>query len=142
MQKSQGGKSMTSKEIYSAIAAELDARKDRSAYARGVTMYARELLDELDENGRLESGLKHQELARLMLNGADSWTHYSYSACSLVFDGDIAERLCTPSELKRKRDGELQPGGGETWLDVQARALARAAGIIKQAYRHTQGVSR
>ena len=45
-------------------------------------------------------------------------------------DADIAERLCAPSELKRKKGGDLQPSSRETWLDCQARALSQAARIV------------
>lgn len=53
----------------------------------------------------------------------------------LIYDGDIAERLCTPSEYKRKRGGDFQPNSRETWLDVQARALYQAARWIINAAR-------
>ena len=31
----------------------------------------------------------------------------------MIYDSDIAERLCTPSELKRKRGDELPPNSRE-----------------------------
>lgn len=73
-----------------------------------------------------------------MLNGADSWIQYSWGGCSLIYDGDIAERLCSPSELKKTRNGERKPNGNEEWLDTQARALYQAslqvASALKYAY--------
>ena len=36
-----------------------------------------------------------------LLNGAVSWQEYSDGGCSLIYDGDIAARVCTPSEYKR-----------------------------------------
>ena len=30
-----------------------------------------------------------------------SWQEYSDDGCSLIYDGDIAARVCTPSEYKR-----------------------------------------
>lgn len=109
----------------------LESRTDRSAWDRGVTAYSRELLGDVVEN--VEGGYyavpqTRAEFERAAMNGADTWAQYSYGACALVYDGDIAERLCTPSELKKKRGGELNPNSRETWLDVQARALSRAAG--------------
>lgn len=69
-----------------------------------------------------------------MLNGARDWSEYSYGGCSLIYDGDIAERLCTPGELKRTRHGERRPNSREGWLDVQARALSQACSRVIHAY--------
>lgn len=112
----------------------------RSAWNRGVKSYAVDLLDELAENiqggyidpADLESPAL---LKRALLNGGADWNQYSWGGCSLCYDADIAERLCTPSELKRKRGGDLQPNSRETWLDVQARALYQAARWIINAAR-------
>lgn len=112
----------------------------RSAWNRGVKSYAVDLLDELAEN--IQSGYIDPAdlespalLKKALLNGAADWAQYSWGGCSLIYDGDIAERLCTPSELKRKRGGDLQPNSRETWLDVQARALYQAARWIINAAR-------
>lgn len=105
-------------------------RTDRSAWNRGVTLYARELLAGVVENverAYCASPQTRAEFCRVAWNGAGTWREYSYGACALVYDGDIAERLCTPSEFKKKRGGELNPNSQETWLDVQARALNQAA---------------
>ena len=94
-----------------------------SAWQKGVKLYAAELQDFLqDEN--LEATKEN------LLNGASNWTEYSYGGCSLIYDTDIAERLCSPSELKRKRGGKLLPNSHETWLDVQARALHQACSMV------------
>lgn len=109
-----------------------DKDGNRSAWGRGVTAYALELLDdiaeaiadgwlELDDLGSVE-GRK-----RAMLNGAQDWGQYSWGGCSLIYNGDIAERLCNPSELKRTRGGEWRPNSREEWLDTQARALNQAS---------------
>ena len=116
----------------------LESRKDRSAWNRGVTVYAYELLDnvvESIEGGYSAAPQTRVEFCRVARNGAGTWYEYSYGACALVYDGDIAERLCTPSELKKKRDGELNPNSRETWLDVQARALNQAAARAWNAIR-------
>ena len=65
-----------------------------------------------------------------LLNGAADWSQYSWGGCSLIYDGDIAERLCCPSELKKTRNGERRPNSREEWLDVQARALFQAANRV------------
>lgn len=125
---------MTIKEIRN----KLSETKDRSAWKRGVTVYALELLDDLEE--QINGGYLTEEifespklLNKAMLNGAQNWYQYSWGGCSLIYDRDIAERLCTPSELKRTKNGERRPNQNEEWLDTQARALRQAARKIEIA---------
>lgn len=110
------------------IRAELNARHDRSAWDKAVTQYALDLLDDVQEGAdnmeRLP--LDGAELERWALNGANNWHQYSWGGCSLCYDKQIAERVCTPSELKRKHGGAYEPNSRETWLDEQARALYQA----------------
>lgn len=119
----------------------IDCISPRSAWERGVKLYACELLDSLAEcvewarENSEPSPLESREAVRAaLLNGAEDWKQYSWGGCSLIYDGDIAERLCSPSKLKRKRGGELKPNAAEDWLDVQARALRRAAQYIVGVY--------
>lgn len=114
---------------YNEIKKELEARKDRSAWSKGVTMYALELLEKYQERAAYEGreAADQAEFKAWLLNGADSWESYSYGGSSLIYNGDIAERLCCPSEYKRTREGERKPNSREEWLDVQARALYQAA---------------
>lgn len=114
------------------------AEKQRSAWDKGVTQYALELVDELAE--QINDGyVDPAELGKIcalraaLLNGAKDWDQYSWGGCSLVYDSDIAARLCCPSELKKTRNGERRPNGREEWLDVQGRALFQAANRV---YRH------
>lgn len=112
----------------------LEARKDRSAWDKGVTVYALELLDEYAENyGEAAAAPCKVDL----LNGARDWSQYSWGGSSLIYDSDIAERLCTPSELKKTRNGERRPNSREEWLDVQARALFQACARILWAVKMT-----
>lgn len=115
------------------IRAELNARHDRSAWDKAVTLYALDLLDDVQEGAdnmeRLP--LDGTELERWALNGASCWEQYSNGGCSLCYDADIAARVCTPSELKRKHGGTYEPTSRETWLDVQARALYQACNRIR-----------
>lgn len=116
----------------------LESRTDGSAWNRGVTLYARELLADVVENverGYYAAPQTRDEFCRIARNGAGTWWEFSYGACTLVYNCDIAERLCTPSELKKKRGGELNPNSRETWLDVQARALNQAAARAWNAVR-------
>jgi len=113
----------------------LENRKDRSAWDKGVTLYALDILADMDGDTVLRRPESTPtEDKTLLLNGADSWTQYSEGGCALIYDGDIAERTCSPSELKRTRNGDRNPNGRETWLDVQARALNQACSrILKTA---------
>lgn len=115
-------------------------RKTRSAWDRGVNEYALDLLTDLepriDYEGRTPGNPR--ELAAWLLNGAQDWTQYSEGGCALVYDIDIAKRLCSPSELKRltNKCGFLKdrPNPRETWLECQARALWQAATLIYNAW--------
>lgn len=94
----------------------------RSAWNRGVCDYALMLLDNRNDLEDFHTnGLKEE-----LLNGARDWEQYSYGGCACIFDSDIAERLCTPSELKRRDYGRLKPNSREEWLGVQTRALYQA----------------
>lgn len=106
---------------------------NRSAWGRGVTQYALEILDGIDREN-IRDLYTRVEFERLMLNGAQSWSQYSQGGCSLIYDCDIAERLCTPSELRKTRGGEREPNARESWLQVQARALCQAFAKIWIAY--------
>jgi hypothetical protein len=97
----------------------------RSAWRRGVKAYALEMLE----------GLEDGFAPVALLNGAENWRAYSYGGCSLIYNADIAERLCSPSEYRKTREGERAPNSRETWLEVQARALSQAATLIASVVR-------
>ena len=113
----------------------LEQRKDRSAWDRGVTAYAVDMLQQIAEYYK-DGYISADDLATrasaeaVALNGARGWSEYSWGGCSLIYNGDIAERLCTPSELKKTNHGEKKPNSREEWLDTQARALYQASRII------------
>lgn len=115
------------------IRAELNARHDRSAWDKAVTLYALDLLEDVQEGAdnmeRLP--LDDAELERWALNGASCWEQYSNGGCSICYNADIAARVCTTSELKRTDGGMNNPNSRETWLDVQARALYQACNRIR-----------
>lgn len=109
------------------ITAIIESTNPRSAWSRGVKTYALELLEELPHNVDYDSPMS---LVDDMLNGARNWSQYSWGGCSLIYDEGIAKRLCTPSELRKTKNGERQPNKDEQWLDCQARALNQAANNI------------
>ena len=104
----------------------------RSAWSRAVYTYAIELVEGLESSDDLSN---ERLLEKAMLNGAGDWQQYSEGGCSLVYDADIAERLCSPSGLKRCKGGERQPNARENWLECQARALSQASALVRRAYR-------
>ena len=101
--------------------------QQKSAWKRGVFTYAHELAEEAAGRTCLKPSKTIEEA---LLNGAPSWAEYSENGCSLIYDADIAERLCSPSELRRSLDGKRNPNRRERWLDVQTRALTQAAVIL------------
>ena len=123
-----------------AARAALEGQKDRSAWGKGVTLYAFDLLDELEEaaDGRyidVDDLASRRLVERAMLNGASDWSQYSWGGSALIYNGDIAARLCCPSELRKTRNGERRPNAREEWLDTQARALSQAAARVWRALR-------
>tara|TARA_R110002073_G_scaffold92831_1_gene217384 strand:- start:85 stop:474 length:390 start_codon:yes stop_codon:yes gene_type:complete len=108
---------------------------ERSAWARGVKDYALELLENLESNPSLidefNDGMPIRE--KDLLSGASDWFEYSYGGCSIIYNQDIAERLCTPSELEKARQGNRNPNANEDWLQCQARALGQACRLVLRA---------
>ena len=103
---------------------KLNAINPCSAWKKGVKDYALEMAC------NAENELTPENVKSELLNGARDWKEYSYGGCAAIYDADIAERLCTPSELKKKKGGDLQPSTRENWLDVQARAISQAYNLI------------
>lgn len=116
--------------IRETIVNDYTSKKRVSAWDRGCYLYAHDLLDSIDTE-TIPTDL--EEMQDLFLNGASSWAAYSWGGCSLIYDEEIAERLCTPSELRKTRNGERRPNATEDWLDVQTRALFQAWYIVRGA---------
>ena len=120
---------------------ELKNTKARSAWKRGVKVLADFLIDNL--NSFIRCGdigeITVQNLEKILLNGAENWREYSYGGSAFIYDSEIAEALCTPSELRKctRKDGTLRnPNGRENWLDCQARALYQAYRLLKNIQRN------
>ena len=128
----------TAEEIVKTVTEKVEQTKTSSAWERGVKEYAEELLEELAEaveGGYVdESDLSNRRLfEKAMLNGAGSWEQFSEGGCSLCYDGQIAERLCAPWELRKTDHGRKDPNPRENWIAVQTRALHQAAHLILAA---------
>lgn len=119
---------MTKQDLLSAIQS---IPAGRSAWSRGVHAYAVELVESLDDSADLSN---ENLLNKGILNGADDWQQYSEGGCALIYDADIAERVCSPSELKRCKSGERAPNSRENWIDCQARALFQASRLVHRAF--------
>ena len=128
----------TAAQIVAAVTEKVEQTKTRSAWDRGVKEYAEELLEELAEAVECgyveESDLSNRRLfEKAMLNGAGSWEQFSEGGCSLCYDGQIAERLCAPWELRKTDHGRKDLNPRENWIAVQTRALYQAAHLILAA---------
>jgi len=110
------------------LVALITATPARSAWRRGVKAYAIEMIEGAE--GELSSVA---DLKKELLNGARTWKEFSDGGCALIYDSEIAELLCAPSEYRRTRQGQRAPNARETWLEVQARALGQAAMLISTA---------
>lgn len=115
------------------IRERLAAFKARSAWGKGVKEIAEGLLDKCEEIAqyREEADPVPPLTEKTVLNGANSWKQYCYGGLAMIYDREIAETLCTPSELRRTDYGRKAPNSRETWMDVQVRAHAQAWGLIK-----------
>lgn len=124
------------------LIATINEKKARSAWDKGVMLYALDMVEGLDapEVAKLDIIAKtpclyYEPLKKLFLNGAKNWKEYSGTGGGLVYYSDIAGRLCTPSELKRNDYGSKAPNSHESWYDVEARALAQAFNLIFRCFK-------
>ena len=121
-----------------AVVNEVEKVKTRSAWDKGVKAYASNILAQFEGWRRFNEsqGADAPELdERTALNGASDWRAWAYGGCGLVYDSFIAERLCTPSELRKLDGGARVPAGAATWCDIEARAARQAWRMIAEAVR-------
>lgn len=111
----------------------IKTERPRSAWERGVQAYAIDLLaDATDYNDALTLKTAHD----ILLDGASSWEEYSEGGLALIYNEDICERLCTPSEQRLTKRGRRNPNSHENWIDCQARALYQAERLILETIRN------
>ncbi len=122
--------------IIAEIYREIKSHPVRSAWEKGVRSYAEELFETYITGKNLRIDDANTRIGKIvdadLLTGAQDWSQYSYGGCADIYDSDICERLCCPSEIKKKKCGELPPNSYETWLDLQAKALKQAANLVKR----------
>lgn len=117
---------------YSVLRHKIEERPARSAWGRGVKEYALEMVDHLEEYNDGDIPHTMENLNAWLLNGARDWKQASEGGSWLITNEEIAQRLCSPAELKKVAGGSRQPNKRETWIDVQARALHQAAQMVKE----------
>lgn len=126
---------MTTLEIQIAKTANcLENLKTRSAWNKGVLIYAQELLCKYADFCNCGGENAPEFCEKTLLNGAVNWLQYAEGGCGLCYDESIAERLCNPSELRRVNGGRKQPNSRENWLQVEARALYQAWRMLRDAW--------
>lgn len=109
---------------------DMKKRFARSAWDKGIYDYAFDILEPLGDE--LEN-----VKADTLMNGANTWTDYSYGGCALICDDDIAKRMCSPSEYKKYLNASPNSklSDSDYWLgNVQTRALFQAMLKICSAY--------
>lgn len=113
---------------------KLNSVKARSAWDKGVLDYALEIVDTHGEGDiqTVDDVLNYRRDKHESLRSVAKWQ--SEGGCFEIYDEDIAERLCTPSEFKRAhyKDGSMKQmaNARESWLDVQGRAVYQAYMLI------------
>ena len=110
-----------------------DGRR-RSAWKNGVLTYAIDLVESLNGFKPDETDYTRENITEALLNGARGWGEFSWGGSAYIYDTLIAKTLCTPSELKKYKNGARQPNKSAYWLDFQTRALFQACELIKSLF--------
>ncbi|MCI9163757.1 MAG: hypothetical protein HFG59_10985 [Lachnospiraceae bacterium] len=96
-----------------AISRETENYPVRSAWGRGVRSYVEEFFEAYMTNKGLRIDDTDARIGKItdadLLNGAKDWSQYSYVRCADICDADICERLCCPSEAKKKSMAGCRP---------------------------------
>ena len=112
--------------LKASIHTDIDCVKLRkSAWNNGIKQYMHDFIDYDDILfDKLVKSQNFNEFKQILLNGANNWTHHSWSGCSLCYNYDILERLCPASVVKKYQNCSMI--NGMELLDIQARALSQA----------------
>ena len=114
--------------IKSAIIEVLQERAEKMAKthtAKGIYTYAVEMVE--DANESIDTATTKEELKTAILNGAESWFMYSNGGCSLIYSGDIIERLYPKSKIRKYMFAES--------VSLQTVALEKAYNRILNAWK-------
>lgn len=116
--------------------------RQRSCWCKGVFEIAVIIVENIasaEEYDGRELPATWAETVEILLNGAANWRRYVEGGCALIYDGDIASTLLTPSEFKRWRNSPTNYVPGHvreemTMIDLQVRAAHQAVTHIRNAY--------
>lgn len=116
-----------------ATIAEINRIKCRSAWNKGVKVYAVMLLENLKEHGYHGRDITSPAILRKsLLNGATDWEHFSRGGCALVYNGAIVKTLCPPAIVERYNSGKLNVSTDDIF-EWQRQALRQAELLIMQS---------
>ena len=110
----------------------LNTASRRTAWERGVLRYAYDLFGAyVDSLGIHDLQVRIGKISEAdLLRGAESWQQYSAMGRALIWDRDICLRLGTKYQIQKTERGQKQPARGDTWAELQAKALGEAAQIV------------
>lgn len=106
---------------------KVEEHKVRSQWAKGVKLYALELLTKLEDYKNNGAITNYKELEKIMINDCNSWLKYSNSGTTLYYNFDIARRLMTTTEQNRWLYGTEKE---IDFLKLQAQALEQAFNLV------------
>ena len=123
--------------------------KKASAWGKAVKAYALECLEYAEQCGvKPETPVEEITVGDIMNHvggkGVKLGTWHGRAALDiiksaseggnfLIYNGKIAERLCSPSQFKamHRKNGELREPRRESWLEMQTRCIIHAAWEIQ-----------
>lgn len=132
---------MTIEELETKIAGNVP----KSAWSRGVKSYALEMLEKIEDTdaqadtitlGDLINHVGYKFIKIGCFTGAlGACSEMSWGGKFEIYSEDIAQRLATPSEIKKctHKNGSFRNEFGKIhWLDIQARAIYQAVMLIQR----------
>lgn len=112
----------------------IENEQPKSQYEKAKKYYALEICDNIKNHynfRNLDKNLENVEnLQEYAMNGADSWSQYSWGGCSLVYNEDILQNIFCKSIAKKYQNADTVRG--IHLLDYQANALVKAFSHIKR----------
>lgn len=97
-------------------------RRRMPKYKRAILDYCYLLLSDFED----EEEFDKDYLEKKLLMGAENWHKYSYAGFAYSYNSQIAETICTPSELKRYDYGKKCPKKFSDWCAAQEYYLTLA----------------
>lgn len=137
----------TPKTVGTLLMGALMTKKPKSGHRNwAVWQYAIELTDNIATNGDDKKWERWDvdKLRDLLLNGARdydkphdelrNWIRYSEGGGALIWNVDIAKRVCTPSQYKKLENVIGTWEDKHEWIKIQARCLYDAAQLIYKTF--------